>query len=316
MITTEQEWLASTNPSDLLAFALDPVVRQTLPNGGQVSRVAGEKISDRRLRLFICACVRTMFHLLTDRRSRHAVLVAERFADGEATEKERHEVDQESYEVRAPSVPRRGRELRMVQYALWPAVGGCHGAAYSAPLIVEDWPERAGEFAHLLRDIYGNPFAVPTQHKKTCHACNGRGRGTFRSVTGAPAMCYTCDGRGWHMAPGLDPDWLTGTVAMLAEAAYLERLPDSGELDPHRLLVLADALEEAGCPPAEACPRNCWLLSGVRVYSDDGQRNSTAPARRCDCVNGRVPNRLLAHLRSDGPHVRGCHVIDTLTGRT
>ena len=47
-----------------------------------------------------------------------------------------------------------------------------------------------------------------------------------------------------------------------------------GTLDPERLQVLADALEEAG-------------------YEEG----------------------LVAHLRSPGPHVRGCYVLDALTGR-
>ena len=43
-----------------------------------------------------------------------------------------------------------------------------------------------------------------------------------------------------------DPAWLTGEVTALAEAAYQERLLPTGELDPPRLAVLADALEEVG----------------------------------------------------------------------
>jgi hypothetical protein len=42
-----------------------------------------------------------------------------------------------------------------------------------------------------------------------------------------------------------DPAWRSPTVVALAEAAYQERLLPSGELDPQRLAVLADALEEA-----------------------------------------------------------------------
>jgi hypothetical protein len=77
----------------------------------------------------------------------------------------------------------------------------------------------------------------------------------------------------------LDPAWLAwggGTVQRLAEAAYEERQLPSGHLDRARLAVLADTLEESGCGDAS----------------------------------------LLGHLRSPGPHVRGCAVIDALLGKS
>ena len=66
----------------------------------------------------------------------------------------------------------------------------------------------------------------------------------------------------------LDPAWLTPDVLALARAAYDERLLPSGELDPVRLAVLSDALEEAGCAEAildhlrSPTPhtRGCWPL--------------------------------------------------------
>jgi len=73
----------------------------------------------------------------------------------------------------------------------------------------------------------------------------------------------------------LDPAWITPTVSSLATAAYEERLLPSGNLDSVRLAILADALEEAGCMVAA----------------------------------------ILDHLRSTGPHVRGCWAVDLLTGR-
>jgi hypothetical protein len=77
----------------------------------------------------------------------------------------------------------------------------------------------------------------------------------------------------------LDPallDWNNGTIASLAQAAYEERILPAGTLDPALLAVLADALEESGC-------------------TDTG---------------------LLGHLRSPGPHVRGCFALDLVLGKT
>jgi hypothetical protein len=64
-------------------------------------------------------------------------------------------------------------------------------------------------------------------------------------------------------------------IGRLATAAYELRSFPSGEIDPARLAVLADALEDAGCQDAE----------------------------------------LLGHLRSPGPHVRGCFALDAILGR-
>jgi hypothetical protein len=64
-------------------------------------------------------------------------------------------------------------------------------------------------------------------------------------------------------------------VPNLAQDVYDDRLLPSGHLDAARLAVLADMLEEAGS---------------------------------CDAG-------LLGHLRSVGPHVRGCVAVDAVLGR-
>lgn len=70
--------------------------------------------------------------------------------------------------------------------------------------------------------------------------------------------------------------WNDRTVPRLAQAAYDERHLPEGTLDTGHLAILADALLDAGC-------------------EDEG---------------------LLPHLRSDGPHLRGCWAVDLILGKT
>jgi hypothetical protein len=71
--------------------------------------------------------------------------------------------------------------------------------------------------------------------------------------------------------------WLdwNGGAVLALARAAYDERRESGQLDNDRLAVLADALSDAGC-------------------SDE---------------------TILTHLRSDGAHVRGCWVLDLLTGR-
>ena len=65
---TEADWNSCTNPQEMLDFL----------------RTTG-RASDRKLRLFACACCRNIPLLMEHVPSREAVEVAERYADGAAT---------------------------------------------------------------------------------------------------------------------------------------------------------------------------------------------------------------------------------------
>jgi hypothetical protein len=198
---TEAEWGSCENPMRMLAFLTDQ-----------------RRASERKMRLFSCACCRRVPDALADERARRAVDVAERYADGLADEEE----GEQALEAVAGVPPLRGGAARwavvgvtrtgamMIVDALGQTAACPPGQEYDPARWQAEWREQCD----LLRDIFGNSFRPP---------------------------------------PPVSPAWLgwnNGTISRLAEAAYAERQLPAGTLDVARLTVLADALEEAGCGDA------------------------------------------------------------------
>jgi hypothetical protein len=311
---TEAEWLQSDDPVTMLRLVGTPSSAQGNP----------PFVSDRKLRLFACACVRQVWHLLTDERSRKAVEVAERYADGDF---------RSSQEARDALIPASRDWISGTINSPTPDLSKmcpCHPlASVAAYHAVHD--QNIPNAANLLRDIFGNPF---------------------RPVTlPLGPLDYFMKPPSWHKGPthgqGYYPTqcpWLTPTVVSLSPAAYEERPGrESGEvvvghrcagcgvrkwgkcrctvadgsLCPDRLAILADALEDAGCEDEEVLrhlrgQERCWMC--VRTNSDPlkdacsvcGQLGRVGPFGR-PCAPGWVSLR--------GPHVRGCHVLDLLLGK-
>ncbi len=141
---TEAEWLERLHPAPMLSF-----VRGT--------------ISDRKLRLFSCACCRRVFHLMPDNRSRLALNVAERVADGLAGASE-----WEKAIGVLRGVPHDHTQWTLAHDAFIAAERGASytaSAVHSATKPLRRYQARRDEQAiqaALLRDIFGNPFRPVT----------------------------------------------------------------------------------------------------------------------------------------------------------
>lgn len=228
---TEREWQSTADSQELLSL---------LESSG--------RFSERMARLFVAAVCRRIWDLLEDRRSRAAVEIAERFADGLAC----------GAELEAAHAAAEARNMELVaweplQEAATVAVDACFPTAahvtFTATLNARQARSTAGQAdfngelwgveeeaqCDLLRCLFGNPF-------RPIAICRAR---------------------------------LTPTITLLAQAAYYKRDLPAGHLKPDHLAVLSDAVEEAGC-------------------SDDA---------------------TLGHLRSPGPHVRGCWALDLIFGK-
>jgi hypothetical protein len=229
---TEERWLTCDQPSLMIRHLI---------------RHLGYDPRKRKLTLLSAACLRRVWDWLFDPRSRHAVEVAEQFADGCATEAELRTVREAARQYGLDSSTPIPREPHSKVYysageAAWrdhisdvhpyaaDATAWCQGETQVAITAPEEQAQ-----VQLIRDIFGNPFR--------------------------PVRC--------------DPSGQTPTIVSLAQAAYDERALPSGHLDPNRLGVLGDVLEEPGC----------------------------------------ADQTILDHLRGPGPHVRACWPVDLILGK-
>ena len=235
---TEAEWLNATEPGPMLDFLRG-------------------KANDRKLRLFACACCRSVLHIIKDATSLSAVETAERYTDGLTTVEELTQVrSRHSDNILS-------RSFRYLAWAsgwaatfnvtVWEAKQSAdcvsnavyHHDAETRKATNIDWPEGfeetytpmvAGVQRHqssCLLDIFGNPFRPSPPLPLAILAWNDR------------------------------------TIPRIAEAIYEERQMPEGTLDTARLGILADALLDAGCEDDELIchcrsegphVRGCWAI--------------------------------------------------------
>jgi hypothetical protein len=231
---TEEKWLACEKPMEMLKF------------------VRSES-SDRKLRLIACGAVRRIWHLLFDPRSRDAVEVAEKLADGLITKDEwwdavrfaeRVLIDLDGDEATNVLVEEAERAVRHAATA----------AKFTLLEVASNAVNSTGEASVAIGAFAGRNASDPNAHKLWMEAVRTAGVGEInliRCIIGNPFHPIT-----------LSPSWLTSTVVSLANQMYDAR-------DFSAMPILADALMDASfdneeilthCRSAGPHTRGCWVL--------------------------------------------------------
>jgi hypothetical protein len=280
---TEAEWMSFGEPQMMLGF---------LKNTG--------KLSQRKASLFAAACCRRIWHLLGEGASQEVVAQFERAVEGTSLPDDLATLQRLFRSAIGAGPDRRTNPLG---HSIWDygwaavmnirkevaqaadAAANVVAADYFASLPDRDaalaaWVAYSGNLTDRMSAVtvaWGN-LSRFRHHwegnwEDACPPCAAEIRAQavllrdlfgpfpFRPVTLAPDLLR----------------WREGLLVRLAEAAYGQRSLPDGLLEPARLAVLADALEEAGCGDQE----------------------------------------VLAHLREPGRvHVRGCHIVDLLLGKS
>jgi hypothetical protein len=253
---TEEEWVASKNPSAMLA-----------------SMFRSGIVSERKLRLFAVACCTMNSNLFNDPSERKGIIAAEKVADDAISETERELVQEGLYDLRDYRWDSSHGESELALCLPCEILDSHFGTTEATELIAvirnlawhqmwsrlrrsERLADRLVGQARLFRFLFSARSRARTRAEVEDRLFDEQAR-IVRDIFGNPYRPVT-----------FDPHWHTSDVLGLARAIYDDRAFD-------RLPILADALMDAGCADEQ--------------------------------VHG--------HCRGEGPHVRGCWVVDLVLGK-
>jgi hypothetical protein len=216
---------------------------------------AAGKVSERKLRLFACACCRRVWHLL-DNRSRMAVDGVERGPDGFG-KLEVWAVGEMEQRLKG----RRASRVMMIDLPPWWRVvttllsGQTEWVKRLVDRINERVHARANDTQAALRAAPGDEVQAARAAWEAAQAAKAQEQAyqctVLRDILGNPFRAVT-----------VNPGRLTPGLIELARMMYEDRAFD-------RLPVLADALEAAGCADADILAhcrgpgphtRGCWVV--------------------------------------------------------
>jgi hypothetical protein len=250
---TEAEWLACDDPKPMLRY----LIGTNEPRVQAVESFPDSCDSDRKLRVFACACYHRISHVLPDPVARATVRIAEQFADGAANVSEF---------LSAESVVRR---LSLALEPQWRASDGAerialhptHAALALAGIVCWWEPQKAAWYAasnaHLELPYLANPDVdIHSTARWQNEVAEKRAQcQLLRDIFGNPFRPVT-----------FSQEWRTDTALSLARQMYESR--DFGAMP-----ILADALQDAGCDNEDILNhcrdtdathvRGCWVVDLV-----------------------------------------------------
>jgi len=190
------------------------------------------KVSDRKLRLFACACCRSIWHLLPEPEGRSAVEVAERFAEGLASQEELADARQAAVAL-GPVEPFVAPPLRILAVLLCDTEQNL----WSAALRTGSAASRAVREAAGATDALRGTAAITSERKKQV--------ALLREIMGNPCRVMSIP-KSWPR-----------TVVQLAQAMYVG---EDCAFALHDALVEAGRLEFAVHFKTGEHPKGCWVL--------------------------------------------------------
>jgi hypothetical protein len=209
---TRDVWLASTDPQGMLTFLRE-----------------NRRLNERKARLFACACVRRVWHLIKSESARLAVEEAERYADGVATRGQLWELSDGALNAVWDALP--GKTHREITPSEWAAQAAVWSANQQGP---EYFFREAARLAVIAASTDGDMAPAEV----TDRGC--------REVAGQAALLRDIFADPFAPPPSVAPSvlaWNAGMVVELSRSIYEQRSFQD-------LPVLADALEAAGSTDA------------------------------------------------------------------
>jgi hypothetical protein len=227
---TEKEWLASTDPMAML-------------------KTASCRFQRRKLRLFAVACCRRISPLLPDERSKRAIDVAERYADGDASDADLRAAEEEALAALRQAFERFGKSGACLE---WAAAYAAHPVAFKAAQAVSWMAATPREPGGLTGAEY--PFQAGLVREVFLNHCR-------QMILGS--------------------DWVTPKALELAYSIYRDRSFD-------QMPLLAEALEKsdqpnpdilAHCRQTDEHVLGCWVLDSLTMKGLSGDRQAESRRR-------------------------------------